>query len=92
MHVTPIGVPVSSGESTCQSSSVTALGSAVECCPPHQHLCKEERKNKNEDLWINLAFLNHVLVLASKLMDMFNHCEPLTNVCIHDTFLLIRLH
>ena len=37
----PIGVSVSSGESTRQSSSVTELGSVVECCPPHQHLCRE---------------------------------------------------
>ena len=32
---------VSSGESTHLSSSVTELGSVVEYCPPHQHLCRE---------------------------------------------------
>ena len=44
MHVTPIGVYVSSGESTRRSSSVTALGYADECCLPHQHLSREERQ------------------------------------------------
>ena len=31
-------------ESTRLSSSVTGLGSVVECCPPHKHLCREGRR------------------------------------------------
>ena len=50
----------------------------------------EGTRNKREEPRNDLPLLNHVL--APKLMDTFNHCEPLTDICVHNIFLLIRLH